>query len=259
MTDPSLGVPSGTGTTGAGRPPRKKWLLGVVGGVLVLVLAVGGFIAWAAWSSLSNIKHDDLLPSQPTTTTTTAGLSDINFLVTGVDPTPGNAPTVNDLAFLVKVPAARDKVYVTALPSGGQVPAGTSIDHAARIEFAGFLGLTDQLGGVTVNNPVAAKVGSYDWPAGQITLSGAEALMYVRLSSLKPGDMEARRERQLAFVQGLVQKVLSREVLSDPVRLREMVLQLSSHVTVDNQLTDATLIGLLASMKLSSSADIVIG
>ncbi|MGO8610054.1 LCP family protein, partial [Rhizobium johnstonii] len=54
------------------------------------------------------------------------------------------------------------------------------IDHVAVIDFEGFAGLTDALGGVPVNNEIAFTRGGVNYAAGPITLDGDHALGFVR-------------------------------------------------------------------------------
>jgi LCP family protein required for cell wall assembly len=82
---------------------------------------------------------------------------------------------------------------------------GTTIDHYAEINLAGFVELTDALGGVSVclNTAVRDSYSGIDLPAGQQSLSGAAALAFVRQRhGLDGGDLD-RIGRQQAFAAGL--------------------------------------------------------
>ena len=75
---------------------------------------------------------------------------------------------------------------------------GVRMDHAAKIDFEGFTGLTTELGGVTVDNKIASETQGYAWPKGEVTIQGEEALVYVRQRYGMPnGDLD-RAERQRA-------------------------------------------------------------
>src|SRR5690606_401872 len=58
------------------------------------------------------------------------------------------------------------------------------IDHVALIDFESFKGLTDAVGGVTVNNTIAFDSinggHGFSFAQGEITLNGDEALAFVR-------------------------------------------------------------------------------
>jgi LCP family protein required for cell wall assembly len=97
-----------------------------------------------------------------------------------------------------------NEVFADGWIAGGEVEAGRAqaavlsevtglkIDYWMAVDFAGFAGLVDAVGGVTIDNPTAFKFtwsqGDYDagnWNGGSfakglITLDGARALDYAR-------------------------------------------------------------------------------
>jgi len=89
----------------------------------------------------------------------------------------------------VEIPGQGDNKINAALALGG-VPLtvqtieglfGSRIDHVAIIDFEGFSAVTDVLDGVTVSNDRAFSprgLPSVRFPAGEVTLSGEEALAY---------------------------------------------------------------------------------
>ena len=98
---------------------------------------------------------------------------------------------------------------------------GTQIDHYAEINLAGFVELTDALGGVPVclNKPVHDTYSGLDLPAGYQTVSGPVALAFVRQRhGLDGGDLD-RIARQQAFIAGLTQRLQSEGALTDPATL----------------------------------------
>src|SRR5215210_4690966 len=67
----------------------------------------------------------------------------------------------------------------------------TRMDHLALIDFEGFINLTQELGGVTVHNKYDSVSQGYKFPVGNITVSGDEALAYVRERKQLPhGDLD---------------------------------------------------------------------
>lgn len=107
------------------------------------------------------------------------------------------------------------------------------IDHVAIVDFAGFTGLTNALGGVTVDNSTPFTRGQITYGAGPITLYGPEALDFVRERySFTDGDYQRVRNQQ-AYIKGLVTKMLSRETLTNPGRIADVVSSISPYVTVD--------------------------
>jgi len=112
---------------------------------------------------------------------------------------------------------------------------GVSIDHFAEINLAGFVELTQALGGVSVclNKPVRDSYSGIDLPAGEQSVSGAEALAFVRQRhGLQGGDLD-RIARQQAFAAGLAQRLQGAGGLSDASKLNELAGVVSRHVVLD--------------------------
>ena len=112
---------------------------------------------------------------------------------------------------------------------------GTQIDHYAEINLAGFVGLTDALGGVPVclNKPVHDSYSGIDLPAGYQTVTGPVALAFVRQRhGLEGGDLD-RIARQQAFIAGLAQRVESEGTLTNPTTLSQLLTVVTDHVVID--------------------------
>ncbi|MFC3299529.1 LytR family transcriptional regulator [Arthrobacter agilis] len=124
----------------------------------------------------------------------------------------------------------------------------TRVDHVASIDFEGFKGLTEALGGVEVNNPVAFQSrGSQgeNFDQGPITLEGDSALKFVRERyAFSDGDYQRVKNQQL-FVKAVISKVLTAGTLTDPQKVYQVVNQVSPYVAVDSTL-DASSVGSLA-------------
>lgn len=115
--------------------------------------------------------------------------------------------------------------------------SGTTVDHYAELNLAGFVELTSTLGGVDVclNRPVDDRAYSgVDLPAGPQTVSGAAALAFVRQRhGLDGGDLD-RITRQQAFLAGLAHRVLAAGTLADPATVAGLLAVVSRHVVVDS-------------------------
>lgn len=112
---------------------------------------------------------------------------------------------------------------------------GVRIDHFAEINLAGFVELTEALGGVPVclRSAVRDSYSGVDLPAGRQTVSGAGALAFVRQRhGLEDGDLD-RIARQQAFIAGLTQQLLDTGTLTDPVQLDRLVGVATRHVVLD--------------------------
>lgn len=118
------------------------------------------------------------------------------------------------------------------------------IDHVAEIDLAGFAGMTDALGGVTVQSPEAFDAGGHHFVAGANELDGAAALAFVRERHSFADADHTRVRNQQAFVRGLVDRLTSRDTLTDPGAVQRFVSSTSEYLTVDPGLTSSTLAGL---------------
>jgi LCP family protein required for cell wall assembly len=112
---------------------------------------------------------------------------------------------------------------------------GAPINHFAEINLAGFVDITEAVGGVPVclKRPEREIRSGIDLPAGFQTVRGADALAFVRQRrGLEEGDLD-RITRQQAFLAGLANRLLSRGTLTDPRAVRRLVEAVSRHVVLD--------------------------
>ncbi|TCP56092.1 LytR family transcriptional attenuator [Tamaricihabitans halophyticus] len=115
---------------------------------------------------------------------------------------------------------------------------GARIDHYAEISLLGFYLLTEAVGGVDVclNNPVNDPVSGAVFDAGVQTVSGGDALSFVRQRhGLADGDL-GRIKRQQAFLASAVNKLLSAGTLTDQQRLGKLADAVSRSVVLDSGL-----------------------
>lgn len=201
---------------------------------------------------------------------------DLTFLVGGLDtrsavPTTGTSAQSGitgrtDTLMLVHLIAGGKGAYVVSIPRDSWVPipghgdgkvnwayafggpsltvrtveqlTGVRIDHVAVIDWAGFRGVTDALGGVTVSVPSK----SYDpanhvtWAAGIHHLDGTQALLYVRDRYGLPGGDFDRERRQQAFLRAVFLELHHQAELSDPLHVNSLVHALTRAISVDSTL-----------------------
>ena len=149
------------------------------------------------------------------------GRSDTNILM-AVDPVNHQILLVNTPRdYYVENPAMdyeRDKLTHCSIYGVGNAIAalerlyGIDIDTYVQINFAGFENLVDDIGGVTLYNPVAFEIEGVWFPAGTISLDGYEALKYVRArKTLAEGDFD-RGRNQMRMVTAIIERVKSRGV-----------------------------------------------
>jgi LCP family protein required for cell wall assembly len=125
---------------------------------------------------------------------------------------------------------------------------GLQIDHYAEVDLLGFFKLSSVVGGVEVNlcQPVKDGFSGVDLPAGVQTISGEQALAFVRQRhGLPRGDFD-RIIRQQTFIGGMVRKMLSDNVLLDLGKQRRLVQAAADSLTVDRSLD---LLGLATQMQ----------
>jgi LCP family protein required for cell wall assembly len=220
-------------------------------------------------------------PSRPARDTRLTGT--LNFVLLGSDSRdPSNSGKGrSDSIMVVHLNNARDKAYVISFPRDMYVPIpghgknkinaafsyggskltvstlenllGVRMDHLALIDFEGFIGLTDDLGGVTVKNKHAFSSHGYSYPKGKITIKGKQALWFVReRHSLPRGDLD-RSENQRRVIKAIIDKGLSASAMADPVRYLKFVSGVAQHLTVDSTLTDAEIRQTALSVRLSGS------
>jgi LCP family protein required for cell wall assembly len=125
---------------------------------------------------------------------------------------------------------------------------GLRIDHYAEVDLLGFFKLSSVVGGVEVNlcNAVQDDFSGVDLPAGVQTISGEQALAFVRQRhGLPRGDFD-RIIRQQTFIAGMIRKMLSDNVLLDLGKQRQLVQAAADALTVDQSLN---LLGLAQQMQ----------
>jgi polyisoprenyl-teichoic acid--peptidoglycan teichoic acid transferase len=127
----------------------------------------------------------------------------------------------------------------------------TRMDHVALIDFEGFIQLTEELGGVKVYNKYGSVSGGYNFPVGNVTLRGEQALAYVRERHQLPhGDLD-RAERQRVVLQAILAKGLAKETVSNPFKFVNFARGVARHVSVDDRLTERELRKTALSLRMS--------
>jgi LCP family protein required for cell wall assembly len=117
---------------------------------------------------------------------------------------------------------------------------GLRIDHYAEVDLLGFFKLSSVVGGVEVNlcNAVQDDYSGANFPAGVQTISGSEALAFVRQRhniGTTSSDFD-RIKRQQVFIAGMIRKMLSDNVLLDLGKQRKLVQAAADALTVDKTL-----------------------
>jgi polyisoprenyl-teichoic acid--peptidoglycan teichoic acid transferase len=211
----------------------------------------------------------------------------MNILLIGSDHRKGDAPTPNGLPnqrsdvmilvhlaadgrhaygislmrdLWVPIPGYGEAKINASLEQGGMPLAvktveslfGQKIQHSVMLDFEGFRGITEALGGVDVNVR-EAFTSTHDthqhFPAGVNRLKGQRALEFVRERyAFADGDFQRVANQQL-FLRSTLGKLLSARTLANPVTLYKLVSTASKYITVDKGLNPATLASLAYSLR----------
>lgn len=144
---------------------------------------------------------------------------------------------------------------------------GIPINHYMEVEFGGFAGIVDTLGGIELDFPAPArdlKSGLQVDQAGRQTVDGATALAYARSRSyeeLQDGEWVSVREGDIART-GRQREVLLQimDRASSPggmVRSPAVLTEVTGHLTVDPTVSPARLIRTAWSMRSADSTQTV--
>lgn len=134
---------------------------------------------------------------------------------------------------------------------------GTRIDEVMSVDFEGFEGLVDALGGVTVDVPQSFTTrDGYSFTQGPSEMDGETALRFVRERYTFADSDYSRVENQRAFIQALLDRFLDRETLTDPAKISDIVDTISPFLTVSEGLDSGFIRGLVPDMVGVSNDDI---
>ena len=113
---------------------------------------------------------------------------------------------------------------------------GVPIDHFAEVNLVGFYDLATALGGIQVCLNHAVNDAQYSgaiFPAGLQTITGVQALEFVRQRhGLPNGDLD-RTHRQQAFITGVITKFRSQGIFGDLGKLQSLLTVAKKDVVID--------------------------
>jgi LCP family protein required for cell wall assembly len=191
------------------------------------------------------------------------------YLLIGGDGGPGRSGSRSDVMVLVHVPEDRHNVTLihfprdlyVAIPGNGnnklnaayafggapllvqtmQNLLGIEVDHVAMVDFEGFKRMTDAVGGVDVKVEEGSTGNGRTFTEGVMHMDGETALIFVRQrKQLSEGDI-SRGKRQQAFIKALMLEALSKETLTNPIRLKDFLDAATSNLTVDQKMDVGTM------------------
>ncbi len=128
---------------------------------------------------------------------------------------------------------------------------GITFEHFVVVDFTGFVGMVDAVGGVDIclAEPLKDRQANVNLPDGQQTVNGQQALGVVRSrhNSLGDGGDLDRIDHQQQFLGAMIRKVLSSGTLLNPARLLGFLNEATKSVTMDPDLASVTGLADLAS------------
>ncbi len=244
---------------------RKHIVITVV--VVALALVLGGGAAALGWIGMVNSQLQGGLGDLGDVLVRTQSSDPYYMLLMGTDGREENEPDRTDTIILARIDPKNKRAVLVSIPRDTRVQieghgyqkinaahayggakgavqavsnfAGVEISHYAEIDFSGFKGLVDTLGGVEVNVPFAIE----DWDAGgevdagTQVLDGEHALIFCRSRNTSIGDYQ-RQANQRMFLQALASKVLQ----ADAPTMLSAVNSIAGAVTTDMDVQ--TIVGL---------------
>lgn len=278
------------------KPRRKRWkIVAIVAAALVVALAAAaGILYWNIQTKFDQIETiEDPFPDE-TSRPEKIPSDAMNILLLGSDSrADASKPILDDLGnrsdtiMVMHIPADRSGVQVMSImrdsyveiPGHGEDKINHAmsyggvklmvqtvesiidqrIDHVAVVDFNGFKGMTNALGGVEVNNPEAFNASppvNTHFPAGKIKLKGDDALAYVReRKTFDDGDY-TRVENQQRFLKAMFSNVMSRDVLLNPGKATALIDETVKYVATDDGVNPGFVFGLGQSMVSLKGSDI---
>jgi LCP family protein required for cell wall assembly len=199
----------------------------------------------------------------------------LNFLLVGYDERPGSGPPRADAIVVAHVDRARQKLHLVSIPrdlylapnhkinaeytAGGMDRlaatvtrlTGVPLDGTVAVSFAGFMKVTDAVGGVRMcvdrrvesvhigvdrdGNFLAPSRGGrpYVHEVGCRNFAGWQALDYVRQRALLRNGSIDRDKHIREYLIALFDKLISSDTLTNPARIAQVVSSAGSALTVD--------------------------
>ncbi|MFA1642626.1 LytR family transcriptional regulator [Chryseomicrobium imtechense] len=219
-----------------------KWVLGIIGVFLLL----GGVFAFYVFKQVTDTAKEihEPIEGRPVSEKREEGKhvevekgQPFSVLVLGVDEREGDAGrsdtmivmTVNpntNSSKMVSIPrdtyteivgrGIQDKINHSYAFGGVKMAMDTTenlldipIDYVVQVNMESFKDIVDAVGGITVNNTLNFTEAGFTYPEGKISLTGEEALAYVRMRYQDPNGDFGRQDRQKQVIQGVIREGMS--------------------------------------------------
>jgi len=217
---------------------KKKWPWVVGGiGIIVLAVAVYGLMMYMNLTKTAKEMHEPIdreVSDKRAEAVTFKEQEPFSVLVLGVDERADDAGRSDTMVVLAVNPELNSTKMVSiprdtytdiigkdikdkinhAYAFGGIEMAMDSvenlldipIDYVVQVNMDSFKEIVDAVGGITVNNTLDFKVGNYNFPKGEVSLDGEEALAFVRMRYEDPRGDFGRQDRQKQVIQAVLRE-----------------------------------------------------
>lgn len=269
--------PGGAPPALVGRRRRWRKVLLITAVVLVALLGLGaGGLYFYVQSLEDNMGRVEAFSPIPGERPDKPVSGTLNVLILGSDSRDPDAEDDvyrADTIMLLHVPSSRDRAYLISIPRDlwvyiplspdgtagdteakinaatafGGVPlavmavenyTGVRVDHVMMMDFAGFVEVTDALGGVDmyIEQTITSIHGDHRvFEEGHQHLNGEEALDYIRQRyQFADGDFTRMRNQQ-QFLKALMGKAADSGTLTNPAKLNAFLQTATRTLTVDEE------------------------
>ena len=139
---------------------------------------------------------------------------------------------------------------------------GVQIDHYVEVDLAGFIQLTDAIGGVEIclDKPKVDKYAGVNLPAGCQTLTGKQAVGFVRsrhsADRFGPDNDFGRIARQQYFIKQAMKQVTSAGTLLNPLKIKRLINVVANNIKTDTNLGVTDMYRLANALKSMTAQDV---
>lgn len=126
---------------------------------------------------------------------------------------------------------------------------GLSIPFAAEVQFSGVIATSTAVGGVPVcvAEPIEDEYTNTYLPAGEHTLSGFEALQFLRTrKGVGDGSDLGRISNQQVFLSSLARTIKSADTLSDPIKVYSLAKAVTANMRLSTSLNNVETLASIA-------------
>jgi len=224
----------------------KTWLKIIGAVLIIFILAIGAYALYLYNSAKKLVNEDIHNPVEVIDTSITKKklkqTDSINVLLLGIDDEDSQMGR-SDAIMIMQLNPVTDEMLIVSIPRDTRteiighgtedkinhafafgaidcgVPCGANmsiatvenlldidIDYYVSINMDGLVELVDELGTITVDNPIGWSESKYAFPEGVIEMDGKKTKAFVRMRKKDPSGDFGRTERQRKVIEGIIQK-----------------------------------------------------